>query len=72
MWVLGRGWERTAEGGMGMSTAPVASVLCSALDAVFVMATGAAGVGLQQQGPLPQAHQLLQHTLEHLEMLRTL
>lgn len=44
-----------------MSTAPVALVLCCALDAMFVMAAGAA---LQQQGALPEAQQLLQRTLK--------
>lgn len=39
-------------GGKGMSTAPVALVLCCALGAVFVMAPGATGTGLQQQGAL--------------------
>lgn len=51
-------------GGKGVNTAPVALVLCSALDAVFVMVPSAAGAGLQQQGTLPEAHQLLQRTLK--------
>lgn len=51
-------------GGKGMSTAPVALVLCFGLEAVFVMAPGAAWTGLQQQGLLPEEYWLLQCTLK--------
>lgn len=43
-----------------MSPTPGASVLCSALHTVFVMAPNAAGAGLHHLGALPEAHQLLQ------------